>query len=63
MVKYGITNQVIIIWEDRKDILNMKNFMKKLKGKESRDKLIEKYKIDTWVFLIFMIGLALVALW
>ena len=59
----GITNQVIIIWEDRKDILNMKNFMKKLKGKENRDQLIEKYKLDTWVFLIFMIGLGLVALW
>ena len=41
----------------------MKNFMKKLKGKENRDQLIEKYKLDTWVFLIFMIGLALVALW
>jgi len=41
----------------------MKNFMKKLKGKENRDQLVEKYKLDTWVFLIFMIGLALVALW
>jgi len=41
----------------------MKNFMKKLKGKENRDQLIEKYKLDTWVFLIFMIGLGLVALW
>lgn len=37
--------------------------MKKLKGKENRDQLVEKYKLDTWVFLIFMIGLALVALW
>jgi len=41
----------------------MKNFMKKLKGKESRDKLIEKYKIDTWVFLIFFIGIGIIGLW
>lgn len=39
----------------------MNNYMKKIR--KDKDKLIEEYKLDTWVFIVFIIIMGVISLW
>ena len=51
------------IWVDTKDQMYQGGNMSLLSFFKNKDKYIDKYRLDTWAFIVFMIVVFIVAIW